>query len=67
MHLATPLNLVFFFFVFIHLFIFDCPGSLWLWRGFGAGFFWLWQAGATLWCGTRSSQCGACLGAERGP
>ena len=55
---STSQHSLFFFFVFIHLFVFDCPGSLLLWCGSGAGFFQLRQVGATLCCGTRSSHCG---------
>ena len=54
MLLATPLNIVFFF---LSLFIYLFMTALGL-CGFGAGFFSLLQAGATLCCGTRSSHCG---------
>ena len=49
-HLSTQS----FFFVFIHLFIYDCPWSLWLWRGLflivaGGGYSLLWYEVFSLW------------------
>ena len=44
----------YFSFILIHLFIFGCAGSLLV----HPGFFWLWQAGATLHCGAQASLVG---------
>ena len=53
---------IFFLIYLFYLFIFGCVGSLLL----GAGFLQLWQAGATLRCGARTSHCGgfSCCGAR---